>query len=174
MSLNSVCMHREGLVFNNYLNQVVVLCWKLQLLVNLKYIFYLCNAIEQILLKDFCRHTEGKECWHQRFVKSKLFPTSLSSVMKCLTQWMKGEQQRSFFFSLYFSKAFNTVFSSIVIAKLGKSRLDRWATRWVDIKGNGQQFKVQMGAVTIGVPFKSAPRPMLFNIKSLDDMLRET
>lgn len=82
MSLNSICIHREALVFNNYLSQVIILSRKLQLLVNLKYIFYFSKAIEQILMKNLSRNTQRKECWHQRLVESKLFPTILSSVMK--------------------------------------------------------------------------------------------
>lgn len=134
MSLNSICIHREALVFNNYLSQVIILSWKLQLLVNLKYIFYLSKAIEQILMENRSRNTESKECWHQRFVKSNLFPTILSSVMKGVVWWMKGEQQISFSLASARHSALSPLPSS------------QQSYGWVGVKGNDQQFKVQMVA----------------------------
>lgn len=128
MSLNSVCIHREALVFKNYLNQVIILCWKLQLLVNLRYIFYLVKPIEQILGKTFLDTQGARNVDTRDMLKANC--SSPASLLWWWSDWLDGwrESNRCPFLVLFHLR----------------SKAGELGTGSVDTKGNDQQNGKQL------------------------------
>lgn len=91
-----------------------------------------------------------KVIWKSQHIlaNSKSCLTNLIAVFDEMTSLMDGEGTVNVIF-LDFSKAFNIVSHSILVAKSRKHGLDEWTTTWVNnltrlsgSEGTGQQSKV--------------------------------
>ncbi|TRZ08930.1 hypothetical protein HGM15179_018171 [Zosterops borbonicus] len=71
------------------------------------------------------------------FTKGKSCLTNLIAFHDETTTWMDEGRAVDIVY-LDFSKAFNTVFHSILIGKLKKCGLDKWTVRWIEDWLNGR------------------------------------